>query len=246
MLGSIRDKATGWIAGVIVGALIISFALWGVGSYFGQGGQINIVKVNDTIINGQTYQRAYGNLRRQMQAMFGNEMSLEEDEFLRQQTLQRLIETEVLNQLIVEYNLRVSDSQLATTIRNLEVFQGENGFDRLKYEQGIANLGLNTAMFENELRKDLLSEQLQAGLAETVFVTKQELDQVLMLENQSRDIVYTILNVDDQLERFEPFESDITAHYEANKDNYQEPEQVKIEYIDLDVEKIAEGIEATE
>ena len=246
MLGSIRDKATGWIAGVIVGALIISFALWGVGSYFGQSGQINIVKVNETMIDGQTYQRAYTNLRRQMQAMFGDEMSLEEDEFLRQQTLQRLIETEVLNQLVMQQNLRVSDSQVANTIRNLEVFQGENGFDRFKYETGIANLGLNPTMFENELRKDLLAEQLQAGLAETVFVTEPELNQVLTLENQTRDITYTILNIDDQLNDILVNDSEIEDYYEANKNNYQEPEQVRIAYIDLDVEKIAETIEFTE
>ena len=33
MLATIRDKATGWIAGVIVGLLIISFAFWGVSFY---------------------------------------------------------------------------------------------------------------------------------------------------------------------------------------------------------------------
>ena len=51
MLSTIRDRATGWIAGVIIGLLVISFAFWGVSFYSGQSGSINVALVNDTEIS---------------------------------------------------------------------------------------------------------------------------------------------------------------------------------------------------
>ncbi len=82
MLGSIRDKATGWIAGIIVGALIISFAFWGISSYFG-GGEVYVASVNGSEIKYQAFQRAFYTLRQQMQKVLGGDaLSLEEEEFV--------------------------------------------------------------------------------------------------------------------------------------------------------------------
>lgn len=246
MLGQIRDRATGWIAGVIVGALIISFAFWGVSFYFGGDGQAKVATVNESEIGLQTYQRAFTNLRRQMQEIFGDELSLEEEELIRQQTLQRLVDTEIINQIVRNNKFQITDEQVAATITNLELFRDEQGFDRNKYEQGIASLGMAPAYFEQQLRMDLLSEQLQAGLAETLFVTEDELNHVLRMNNQTRDITYTIISVNDYKEEIEVSDSDILSYYENNKQRYASDEQVKIAYIDMDVEKIAENIEISE
>jgi peptidyl-prolyl cis-trans isomerase D len=246
MLGSIRDRATGWIAGVIVGALIISFAFWGISFYFGGGGEVNVAKVNDADIDMQTYQRAFMNFRRQMQPILGNELTLEQEELLRQQTLQRLIDTEIINQVVKKNNLRVSQQQIASTIKNLELFQSEDGFDRYKYEMAIANLGMQPAFFEQQLRMDLLSEQLQAGLSESIFVTSDELERVLKMKNQTRDITYAILSIDKYVDVEDIPESEIESYYETNKNNYKQPEQIKIAYLELNVTELAEGIQATE
>ncbi len=246
MLGTIRDKATGWIAGVIVGALIISFAFWGVSFYFGQNSDVNVAVVNDQEISLQTFQRSYINLQRQMRAMFGGELSLEEEELIRQQTLQKLVDSEIISGIVKDNKFRISNEQVLNTIKNLDVFKDEGGFDRFKYEQAILNLGMEPAFFEQQMRLDMLAEQLQAGLSETLFVTQTELENILRLDAQTRDISYAILNIDDQLEAIEVSEEEITDYYDKNKNNYVEPEKVKIAYIELNVEDIAESISTDE
>ena len=69
MLAIIRDKATGWIAAVIIGLLVISFAFWGVSFYSGQAGELNVAKVNDVDISFQSFQRSFSQLRKQMQPL---------------------------------------------------------------------------------------------------------------------------------------------------------------------------------
>lgn len=242
MLTAIRDRASGWIAAIIVGALIISFAFWGVSFYFGDGPELNVARVNDEQISQRAFQRSFQNFRQQMQAMFGGSLSLEEDELIRRQTLQRLIDAEIINQIVKQQGLRVSDAAVIQTIKNLELFKDEEGFDRGKYERGIFSLGMEPAYFENQVRMDLLSEQLQAGLAESLFVLDEETARIWRLGSQTRDIRYAILERDRFLDDIEVSTEEISEYYAANPADYLEPEQVRIAYVELNLDQIAASI----
>ena len=239
MLTAIRDRASGWIAAIIVGALIISFAFWGVSFYFGDGPELNVAQVNDEQISQRAFQRSFQNFRQRMQAMFGGSFSLEEDELIRQQTLQSLIDAELINQIVRRQGLRVSDAVVIQTIKELELFKDEEGFDRGKYERGIFSLGMDPAYFENQVRMDLLSEQLQAGLAESLFVLDEETARVWRLGAQTRDIRYAILERDRFMDEVEVSAGEISEYYAANPADYLEPEQVRIAYVELNVAEIA-------
>ena len=242
MLTAIRDRASGWIAAIIVGALIISFAFWGVSFYFGDGPALNVASVNDEPISQRAFQRSFQNFRQRMQAMFGGSFSLEEDELIRQQTLQSLIDAELINQIVGRQGLRVADAVVIQTIKELELFKDEEGFDRGKYERGIFSLGMDPAYFENQVRMDLLSEQLQAGLAESLFVLAEETARVWRLGAQTRDIRYAILERDRFMDEIEVSAEEISAYYAANPADYLEPEQVRIAYVELNLDEIAASI----
>lgn len=242
MLTAIRDRASGWIAAIIVGALIISFAFWGVSFYFGDGPALNVASVNDEQISQRAFQRSFQNFRQRMQAMFGGSFSLEEDALIRQQTLQSLIDAELINQIVGRQGLRVPDAMVIRAIKDLELFKDEEGFDRGKYERGIFSLGMDPAYFENQVRMDLLSEQLQAGLAESLFVLAEETARVWRLGAETRDIRYAILERDRFMDEVEVSAEEISAYYAANPADYLEPEQVRIAYVELNLDEIAASI----
>ena len=246
MLSTIRDKATGWIAGIIVGLLIISFAFWGVSFYSGQSAGLNVALVNDNEISFQSFQRSFAQLRKQMQSILGDSLSLEEEALIKNQTVEKLIESELVNQLVVDANLNITNQRLVESIKNIEVFRDDTGFDRTKYERGISNIGMPPAVFEAQLRMDLLSEQLQAGFSETTFVLKAELENILRLESQSRNITYAILGLPSFIEEGEINALDIEEYYQSNPMLFTSDEQVKIEYIDLSVKELAKDVEADE
>ena len=242
MLTAIRDRASGWVAAIIVGALIISFAFWGVSFYFGDGPELNVAQVNDEQISQRAFQRSFQNFRQRMQAMFGGSFSLEEDELIRQQTLQSLIDAELINQIVQRQGLRVPDAMVIQAIKDLELFKDEEGFDRGKYERGIFSLGMDPAYFENQVRMDLLSEQLQAGLAESLFVLDEETARVWRLGAETRDIRYAILERDRFMDEVEVSAEEISEYYAANPADYLEPEQVRIAYVELNLDEIAASI----
>lgn len=247
MLGMIRDKASGWIAGIIVGALVLSFAFWGVSSYFGQGGDVNVATVNGTDINLKAFQQSFYTLRKQMQSMLQDDaLTLEEEAFVKEETLKRLIEAEVVNQVIKDNGLRISNAKVVETIKELEYFKDDEVFDRDKYERSIISMGMEPVYFEAQLRMDLLSEQLQAGLSESLFVLESELNDVVRLKSQTRDLTYSILNLSSFAGEGDVNDSEVDAFYKANPQRFVEPEKVKIEYLELDVNELAKTITSDE
>ena len=246
MLAIIRDKATGWIAAVIIGLLVISFAFWGVSFYSGQAGELNVAKVNDVDISFQSFQRSFSQLRKQMQSVLGDSLSLEEDTLIKNQTIEKLIESELINQLVIDSGLNITNEKLVESIKNIEFFRNEEGFDRIKYERSINSIGMASSIFEAQLRMDLLSEQLQAGFFETTFILEPELENILRLESQSRDITYTILSLPSFIEDGEISDSDIDTFYQANPSLFTQPEQVKVAYLELNIKELAKDIEANE
>ena len=101
---------------------------------------------------------------------------------------------------------------------------------------------MEPAYFEAQMRMDLLSEQLQAGLSESLFVLESELSNVVKLKSQTRDLTYSILNIASFIEEGVVEDSEIDVFYKANPQRFIEPEKVKIEYIELNVDEIAESI----
>ena len=246
MLSTIRDRATGWIAGVIIGLLVISFAFWGVSFYSGQSGSITVALVNDTEISFRSFQRSFAQLRKQMLSILGDSLSLDEEELIKNQTIEKLIESELINQLVIDSKLNITNEKLIDSIKSIEVFRDDAGFDREKYERAISSIGMPTTVFEAQLRMDLLSEQLQAGFSETIFILDSELENVLRLESQSRNITYAILGLPSFIESGEISELDIEAYYQDNPNLFTSKEQVKIEYLELSVNELMKDIESDE
>lgn len=246
MLAIIRDKASGWVAVVIVGALIISFAFWGVSSYFG-GGNVLVATVNGSEIKYQTFQRSFYSLRQQMQSALGGDvLSLEQEEFVKEQTLLKLVDTELVNQIIKDNGLRVSNVKVVETIKNLEFFKSEKGFERLKYERAVSSMGMDPVYFEAQLRMDLLSEQLQAGLSDSLFVLDSELKAALQLKTQTRDLTYTTLTLTSFIDDSEINDAQIETFYKVNPEKFADPEKVKIVYLELDVSELAKTVTTDE
>jgi peptidyl-prolyl cis-trans isomerase D len=246
MLQIIREKTSGLIAILIVGALIVSFALWGVGSYFDQGGDVIAISVNDTDIELREYQRVYQSVSRQFQEFLKQSSGSLDDELVKKQTLESLIERELVTQVGDDLGLRVSANQVRSVINSLEAFQGLSGFDNSVYERAIAQLGYTPAMFERQIQQDMRSEQLQSSISESVIVTENEVRMIAGLQNQTRDISYSIISSDKIKEELSFSDEEIKAFYETNSRDYLDPEKVKIAFLDLSLQKIAGDLTVSE
>lgn len=246
MLQSIRDKTTGWIAVAIVVLLIVPFAFWGINYYFSGGTEPVVAKVNGEEIKLSEYQRTYTNYRTQMQALFDRNIGPEDEALLKQQTLIRLVESKLLNQKTSDAGLRVSDQQVRQVIKNIDLFKSDDKFNRDFYEQGVRQLGLTPAAYEQQMRLDMMDEQLQSALVESEFATREEALELARLNNQQRDLKYVTIPAKRFADSVEISDEDIEAWYQDHPQDYIQPEAVRIAYIELKLEDLAESVSVSE
>lgn len=232
MLQMIRDRATGWLAWTIIILICIPFALWGINEYIEPRQNLTVAKVNDAEIGYYQYRSAYQQQRMQLQEMFGGSLpaSMFDDAQLRRETLDALINDEVLVQQSVGNGLRVGDAQLANAIRSLPVFQRDGAFSQAAYDGFLRSRGTSAEAFELDLRRSILSEQVITALRRTAIVTESELETALRIVNEERR--FRALRIDPaSLSVPQPSEQDIVAWFEANPQLYLQPEQVKVRYL---------------
>jgi len=245
LMQKIRNWTAGWVAWTILGAVIITFAVWGI-NFTGQGSVPVVASVNGKDINLRQFQQAYNNFREQMQKYTGKSLAPGEEELLKKQTLDKLIRDEIVNQASIDHGLQISNATIRNTIRNIEMFSGENGFDRSAYEIGVMQLGMTPAIFEHQLRLELMANQMQSAVTNSTFVSEKEAVWLTRISKQTRDLSYVILSADELKDSIEISDDEIEEYYGKNSRELSEPEQVKIAYLELSVEKLAEGIEAAE
>jgi peptidyl-prolyl cis-trans isomerase D len=245
LMQKIRNWASGWVAGAILGLVIITFAVWGI-NFAGQGSEPVVASVNGKDIKLRQYQRSYNNFRDQMQKYTGKSLAPGEEELLKKQTLDKLIQDEVINQAATDHGLHISNSIIRRTVRDIDVFNGENGFDRASYERGVMQLGMTPAVFEHQLRLELMANQLQGAVTNSAFVSEKEAVWLTRIRRQTRDLSYVILPADELKDSISISEDSIEQYYNKTSQGLSDPEQVKVAYLELSVEKLAEEIESPE
>lgn len=244
LLQKIRDHAQGWFAYTIIGLLIIPFAVWGINYYFEGGGPMDAAVVGDSKITLQEFQRAYQQQRQRMQAMLGGsaDPALLEGGRLKQDVLRQLIDERVLNQLARDQGMRIGDRQLHDAILALPVFRQSGGFDKELYERLLRNQGFTAPAFEEGMRQSLATEQLRAGVVESTLVTAAEIDQIIALLKQQRELRYLVLPLEPYVARTAVDDPAIEDYFAKNKDRFVNPEQVQVQFVELKLSQIAEGI----
>lgn len=241
MLTNIRELATGWIAGTIVALLVLSFALWGVGSYFSEATEPYVAKVDDVEIKQSEYQRAFYNIHQQLEKTMGTQIDAD-DPLIKQEVVDRLIDSKLINQAITGAGLRVSDKKVIETINQIDLFRNDSGFDQSIYQRSVNAIGMEPALYEQQVRLDMLSEQLQAAVSESSFTTENEIENIVRLKKQHRDFSYVLVSVKKISDTLETSDEEIQNFYESHLPDFRQPQQVKIQYLDLTLDKVVEQI----
>lgn len=244
LMQSIRDRAQSWIAWVIIALLIIAFAVWGIDAYFEPEANVTVARVDDVKISEAEFQRAYEMQRAQLQQQFGGNIDPQMFEALglKQQVLDRLIADEVRLQQALDDGYRVSDVQLAQHINQIQAFQKDGKFDAEVYRQVLSRVSLKPDDWEAQQRRALLLEQPMQGVMTSAFVTQQEVAHMLRVRDQKRELAYAVLPLAAVEKSIEVTDDDARKEFDARRDQYMNPEQIKVDYVELSLDEMAKSI----
>ena len=250
MLQTIRDNSKGVVAGILIGFLVIIFAVSGSEALFsGSSNSGEVVSVGGESITENQVMREVYRQRQQILNQYGDSVPSEmvSDERLREPAINNLVQRQLLIQYAREHGMAVSNAELDSLIVSFPQFAGESGrFDANRYQQVLRSMGYTPTEYKNMLRQEMLLSQLSSGIGASGFVTDDELQRFAALNYQTRSFQYAILEEQSLAGEVEVSETEIETYYQDNQQQFRQPEQVAVDYIDLSVAVLMEQIELDE
>ncbi len=243
MLQSIRDGSKSWAAKIIIGVMVAAMALFGVESLFGVFGDDPDEAAK---VNGETITRQQVELEVQ-RTMRSGQVPPEQEKALRRDMLDQLITQQLLTQYAEDGQFRVSEDQLDQLIVSLDEFKDQDGnFSAELFRNRLSSAGYTPLAFRNELRTDIMRRQLQQGLALSDFTLASEQKRLAELQRQTRSFRYAVLTPENTVLDSDLSSEEVNAYYEANTERFKRPEQVRVNYIVLDRQNMADEAEVSE
>ena len=247
MLDSFRTNMRSLALGIVI-VIGFIFAFSGTGTMFLSGNSSDAaVVVGGEIIREIDVLRS---ISRQKQRILseneGLDPSVLDDSLIRPSAVEQLISRQLLVQASGDRRMTVSPREVDQYILDIESFQTDRVFDQDLYKFAILNQGYTSADFKQQVKNDMLIQQLVQGLTDTAFTTDGELAALAAVTEQQRNYYYLTVPADEISSSITLSEAQVNEFYEVNKASYQTEPKVRVDYIELSSDILADPALITE
>ncbi|MBY0379890.1 MAG: peptidylprolyl isomerase, partial [Burkholderiales bacterium] len=209
-----------------------SFVLWGIGGYLGMMGDDEYaVKVGSKKI----YERDIDN------AMQQNKQYTD-----KMQVLYRLVNRQLLLNNSDSYHLSATNEQLQSEIANISVFQESGVFSLDKYKEFLKNSQQTANQFQNNVQDQIVINQVVNAFKDSYFNSKAFNDKLAQLLSKERNVSTYTIDPKKFHSQINLTNKQIEAYYTQNITKFTTPEQVKVQYLTLSPEAIANSTQVSE
>jgi peptidyl-prolyl cis-trans isomerase D len=222
-----------WVATLLMGALALSFVVWGIADVFTGISTSGVATVGSTEISAQEFQRAYRNFVRNQGQQMGTEITpdMAEKMGLGQVALQQMVSRTALNNEAQRLGLTTSDAAVAQSVRSMAPFRGTLGtFDRATFVQTVQTAGYTEDQFLGEVRQDMTRDQLTQAIEANFLVPPTYAQAIFQYINEKRAADYVILTPEQAGDVPAPSDAVLAAYVKAHSDRFSTPEYRTADY----------------
>jgi peptidyl-prolyl cis-trans isomerase D len=249
MLQDIRNNSQGTVAKIIVGIIVVVFALFGAESIVGGlSGEPEVATVNGEGITERNFLRAVEGKRRQILSQMGEraDPDLIDEALLKSSVLEGLINEKILVLDAQEKDLYISDLAVENYIRNIEQFKVDGTFSNERMQMILRNAALTLKSYKESLKSQFIIDQSRSGIIASAFVLDNEQNEIVALDRQTRDFGLATIFKSDYIESIAVSDDDVASYYEEHKEEYKKPQNVDVSYLTIDRASLESSIEIDE
>ena len=236
----------GWGTRIIIYAIVVAFALFGLGTIPTLFSPTqSVASVNGEDITVGEMEVAVERNRRLLLGQGATPEDIDEDS-LRADVLQSLVTRRLLVQGVTSLNMTTSDAEIDAELKATETFQLNGKFDENQYRLVLASVGYNPATYKAELRRDKTISQLARTIEASAIVTELEATRASSLSRQTRDVAvltFDPVDLEDQISVTGP---EVEAYYQDNQSEFFSEESVDLAYVAVDRAAMAAALEVSE
>ena len=240
MLGAIRRKSKGWVAYLIIGLIVIPFALFGIQDYVSRSANTSIASVDGEEIDINLYYRELEAQQRNLQQQLGAQYSQEIDNVLKQSIMDTMINEKLIENFANSLDMVTLDQEVRSVIQSNQAFQIDGVFSEDRYNQLLRLNRYTPTAYEIAQSKSLTRDQIKRNLSNSSFLSSVQTAQLNDLASQEREVSYIVLTTDKYTDQISVSQSDISDYFNANKSNFLEGRKVKVDFVELSLDNIDE------
>jgi peptidyl-prolyl cis-trans isomerase D len=168
----------------------------------------------------------------------------------RYSTLERLVRDRVLSAASVQSKLVTSDAQLARELQGNQMIaslRGPDGkLDMARYKQLVGSQGMTPEMFEQNVRLDLSTRQVLAGVGGTALASPAIASTSLNAFLEKREVQTAMFATPVYAAKITLTDAELEDYYKQHGAQFQAPEEASVQYVVLDLDTVMKGITVPE
>ncbi|MCB1885591.1 MAG: SurA N-terminal domain-containing protein [Geminicoccaceae bacterium] len=245
MLEQMRGYASSWVVKALLGILIVSFAVWGIGDVFRRAGtgSAAVATVGGLEIGRADLDRALENSVEDLRQRLGQPIDRRQAIALGalNDSLSGLIARRLVDRHGQDLGLGVADGEVAAAIRANPLFQGAGGFDRARLDMFLRSQGMGEADMVAQVRDDVRRQRLVLGLTGPATVPEALARRIDAYRGERR--TGRLLTVQaDALVVPEPDDAALKDYLKAHQAAFRAPERRDLVFLRLTPEAMAPSI----
>ena len=253
MLRGLRKASSNWlgkaIMSVAMGALIVSFGIWGIADIFRGFGQSTLAKVGSTEISLNEFRQTYTDRLQQIGRQLGRPLTMDQARAFGfdRQVLQQTIADAALDEKARQLGLGQSNEETLRLIFADPTFKGISGaFDPQRFQLIIRQFGFTEAHYLADQRRLALRRQLVGTLAAGLEVSKTELEALSRFQNEQRSIEFVRLGAAQAGQIDPPSPETLAGYFDEHKGAFRAPEYRKVSFVAITPEELGKWSEVSD
>ncbi len=243
MLGSLRKGAHSFFAKVLMGLLVVSFALWGIGDIVTSSGTTqSVAMVGEESISAQEFDREMQKLKQS----FGENFS---PELLKSFNLYAMKLDEMINRKLIQNEIKrlgimVGDDELLAEIARDPNFHNANGdFDKPLFLKTLQRAQISENEYLESVRTELAVRVLLSTFSQYSLVPPALSEALYASQHEKRKLELVVLAQPPAADTPSGDDEALQKFYDTRKTNYVAPEYRSFSYITITPEAIYDDIE---
>lgn len=244
MLQSMRHLAQSWIFKGLMGFLVLSFGIWGIGDIFrGNPLQRAVVHIGEHNITVQAVTQEF---QQQLSYARSNYMpdltaAKAKELGLLSKSVDTLIERALRDQASHDLGIKTSLTAALDQLAKNPAFNKDGKFDRAGFEQFLKQAQFS----EQDLLNGVNRELLQSAMTSAPATPNMLVENLFKAQGQKR-ILEIVQVAPSPLKKAEPTVDEVKAYYELNIQKFNHPEQRTLTIASLNSDELAKDIIITD
>ncbi|MGH6909695.1 MAG: peptidylprolyl isomerase, partial [Phenylobacterium sp.] len=229
MLANIRAFAKSPAAAVLIGLLVVSFAVFGIRDVFkGRIAGDAVITAGSRTLTPADFKREFDGYKSRVEQQVGQPITTEAAvaNGLDRRVLEGLAGREAFAELVRKIGVIPSDKLIVAEINKIPAFfdQVSGRFDKKAYQQKLGENGLTPAKFEGIMRDEIAQQHVGTGLVAGLRVPRAYTAMGAIYAMENRDIAYFPIEPGSVPQPPPPTDAQLTAFMKENSAQLTRPE----------------------